>query len=71
MAMTEAEVEGVVREVTDDEVAHYAEFGWVFMPRLVVSPLSPPLPGLSAAERVGCAGPRLRGGAAAREAGAG
>ena len=62
--MTEAEVEGVVREVTDDEVAHYAEFGWVFMPRLVVSPL---LPGsLSAAERVGCAGPRLRGGTAAR-----
>lgn len=44
--MTEAEIEGVVREVTDDEVAHYAEFGWVFMPRLVVSPLlpSPPQP---------------------------
>ena len=41
--MTEAEIEGVVREVTDDEVAHYAEFGWVFMPRLVVSPL-PSLP---------------------------
>ena len=55
--MTEAEIEGVVREVTDDEVAHYAEFGWVFMPRLVVRPSpplpSPPLPGLSAAERVG------------------
>ena len=39
--MTEAEIEGVVREVTEDEVAHYAEFGWVFMPRLVVSPLLP------------------------------
>ena len=35
MAMTEAEVEAVVREVTDEEVAHYHEFGWVMMRGLV------------------------------------
>ena len=29
MAMSEAEVEAVVREVTDEEVAHYEEYGWV------------------------------------------
>ena len=26
-ALTESEIESVVREVTDEEVAHYAEFG--------------------------------------------
>jgi ectoine hydroxylase-related dioxygenase (phytanoyl-CoA dioxygenase family) len=35
MAMTEAEVEAVVREVTDDEAAHYHEYGWVMMRGLV------------------------------------
>ena len=29
MALSEAEVEAVVREVTDEEVAHYEEYGWV------------------------------------------
>ena len=33
--LTEREICAVVREVTDTEVEHYAEFGWVFMPRLV------------------------------------
>jgi ectoine hydroxylase-related dioxygenase (phytanoyl-CoA dioxygenase family) len=35
MAMSEAEVEVVVREVTDEEVAHYHEYGWVMMRGLV------------------------------------
>lgn len=35
MAMSEEEIEAVVREVTDEEVAHYHEFGWVMMRRLV------------------------------------
>lgn len=34
-AMTEREIEAVVREVTDEEVAFYHEYGWVMMPRLV------------------------------------
>jgi hypothetical protein len=33
--MTEREIEGVVREVTDDEVASYHEYGWVMMRQLV------------------------------------
>ena len=35
MALSEAEVEAVVREVTDEEVAHYHEYGWVMMRGLV------------------------------------
>eukprot|EP01043_Picozoa_sp_COSAG02_P100248 COSAG02_NODE_36335_length_456_cov_0.638655_2_plen_67_part_01 len=35
IAVSEEEVEAVVREVTDEEVAHYHEFGWVMMRRLV------------------------------------
>jgi hypothetical protein len=35
MALSEEEVEAAVREVTDEEVAHYHEFGWVMMRRLV------------------------------------
>ena len=35
MGMSEAEVEAVVREVTDEEVAHYHEYGWVMMRGLV------------------------------------
>lgn len=35
MAMSEAEVEAVVREVTDEEAEHYHEFGWVMMRGLV------------------------------------
>lgn len=34
-AMTEREIEAVLREVTDEEVAFYQEYGWVMMPRLV------------------------------------
>ena len=34
-AMTEAEVEAVVREVTDEEVEHYHEYGWVMLRELV------------------------------------
>ena len=34
-AMTEREIETIVREVTDEEVAFYHEYGWVMMPRLV------------------------------------
>lgn len=34
-AMTEREVEAVVREVTDEEVAFYQEYGWVMMKQLV------------------------------------
>ena len=34
-AMTEHEIEGVLREVTDEEVAFYREHGWVMMKRLV------------------------------------
>ena len=34
-ALAEREIEGIVREVTDEEVAHYVEFGWVMMRRLV------------------------------------
>lgn len=34
-AMTEREIEAVLREVTDEEVAFYHEYGWVMMPRLV------------------------------------
>ena len=34
-AMTEREIEGVLREVTDEEVAFYREHGWVMMKRLV------------------------------------
>jgi hypothetical protein len=30
-ALTEREIESIVREVTDEEVSHYAEFGWVMM----------------------------------------
>ena len=28
-AMTEREIEAVLREVTDEEVAFYQEYGWV------------------------------------------
>ena len=34
-AITAHEIETVVREVTDEEVAFYHEYGWVMMPRLV------------------------------------
>ncbi len=34
-AMTARAIEGVVREVTAEEVAFYREHGWVMMPRLV------------------------------------
>ncbi|MEM7119474.1 MAG: phytanoyl-CoA dioxygenase family protein [Chloroflexota bacterium] len=34
-AMTEREIEAVVREVTDEEVAFYQEYGWVMMKQLV------------------------------------
>ena len=34
-AMTKREIETIVREVTDEEVAFYHEYGWVMMPRLV------------------------------------
>ncbi len=33
--LSEEEIRAVVREVTDEEVAHYAEFGWVMMRGLV------------------------------------
>ena len=35
MQMSELEVEKVVREVTDEEEAHYREFGWVMLRGLV------------------------------------
>ena len=35
MEMAEPEVEAVVRQVTDEEVAHYCEFGWVMLRELV------------------------------------
>ena len=35
MALTEVEVEAVVREVTDEEVEHYHEYGWVMLRELV------------------------------------
>ena len=34
-AMTEREIEAVLREVTDEEVAFYQEYGWVMMKQLV------------------------------------
>ena len=34
-ALTEREIEAIVREVTDEEVAHYHEYGWVMMKQLV------------------------------------
>ena len=34
-AMTEREIEAIVREVTDEEVAFYQEYGWVIMKQLV------------------------------------
>ena len=34
-ALSEDEIRGVVREVTDEEVAHYHEYGWVMMRGLV------------------------------------
>jgi len=34
-ALTEREIEAVVREVTDEEVAFYHEYGWVMMKQLV------------------------------------
>jgi hypothetical protein len=33
--MTEREIEAVLREVTDEEVAFYQEYGWVMMKQLV------------------------------------
>ena len=33
--MTKREIEAVLREVTDEEVAFYQEYGWVMMPQLV------------------------------------
>ena len=32
---TEAEIEAVVREITDEEVAHYEEYGWVMLKQFV------------------------------------
>ena len=34
-ALTGREIEAVVREVTDEEVAFYQEYGWVMMKQLV------------------------------------
>ena len=34
-ALTEREIEAIVREVTDEEVAFYHEYGWVMMKQLV------------------------------------
>ncbi len=34
-AMTEREIEAVLREITDEEAAFYREYGWVMMQRLV------------------------------------
>ena len=34
-AMTKHEIEAVLREVTDEEVAFYQEYGWVMMKQLV------------------------------------
>lgn len=34
-ALTEREIEAVVREITDEEVAFYQEYGWVMMKQLV------------------------------------
>ena len=34
-AMTVREIETVVREVTDEEVAFYEEYGWVMMKQFV------------------------------------
>ncbi|MDP6983162.1 MAG: phytanoyl-CoA dioxygenase family protein [Candidatus Latescibacterota bacterium] len=34
-AMTERDIQAVVREVTDEEVAFYHEYGWVMMKKLV------------------------------------
>ncbi len=34
-AMTEGEIEAVLREVTDEEVTFYHEYGWVMMKQLV------------------------------------
>ena len=39
-AMSEQEVENVVREVTDEEVAHYQEYGWVMLRGLVAPGLT-------------------------------
>ena len=36
-ALTEREIEALVREVTDEEVAFYHEYGWVMMKQLVDS----------------------------------
>ena len=36
-ALTEREIKAVVREVTDEEVAFYQEYGWVMMKQLVGS----------------------------------
>jgi len=33
--MTEQEIQAIVREVTDEEVAFYQEYGWVMMKQLV------------------------------------
>ena len=33
--MTEREIEAVLREVTDEGVAFYQEYGWVMMKQLV------------------------------------
>ena len=33
--MTEREIEAVLREVTDEEVAFYQEYGWVMMKQLI------------------------------------
>jgi hypothetical protein len=43
-ALTEHEIKAVVREVTEEEVAHYHEYGWVMMKQLVDrSPTRPTL----------------------------
>ncbi len=34
-ALTEREIEAIVREVTDEEVAFYQEYGWVMIKQLV------------------------------------
>lgn len=50
-AMTEREIEEVVREVTDEEVAFYHEYGWVMMKQLVDPAFATELQGVGQAWR--------------------
>ena len=48
-ALTEREIEALVREVTDEEVAHYHEYGWVMMKGLVDRDFATELQGIGQA----------------------